>query len=322
MPTLLLTPTCGDEGKRLDVYIANTEPELSRAQVKRLIAANRVDCAGQPAEPSTRVHAGAVITVTLPDATQPSLKAEPLTTLLLHSDPDILVVDKPAGLVVHPGAGQPAGTLVNQLISRFPELLAVGDSLRPGIVHRLDKDTSGVMVVARSPAAHAYLVEQFAARAVAKTYLALVEGSPTVERGVIDAPVGRHPKRRTAMSVVRDGKPATTHFTVLESLGRYTLLEVTPDTGRTHQIRVHLAAAGFPIVRDPQYGRKTALPGLDRTFLHAHALGFVHPATRERVLYRAPLALDLVAVLQQCGSAWSEPAQLTPHVKDPTIRNR
>ncbi len=322
MPTIFLTPTCGDEGKRLDVYIANTEPELSRSQVKRLITENRVDVAGRPAEPSTRVHAGAAITITVPDTTQPSLKAEPLTVLILHSDDAIIVVDKPAGLVVHPGAGQPAGTLVNQLLSRFPELLNVGDCLRPGIVHRLDKDTSGVLVVARSPSAHAYLVEQFAARTVAKTYLTLAEGSPAVERGVIDAPVGRHPKRRTAMSVVRDGKPAVTHFAVLEALGRYTLLQVTPDTGRTHQIRVHLAAAGFPIVGDPQYGRKTVLPGLERTFLHAHTLGFVHPTTRERVRYRAPLALDLAAVLQQVGCAWSEPAQLTLHDKDPTIRNR
>jgi len=322
MPTLLLTPACGDEGKRLDVYIAAAEPELSRSQVKRLIAENRVDVAGRTAEPSTRVHAGAVIKVTLPDTTEPSLDAEPLTVPLLHSDPDVLVVNKPAGLVVHPAAGRPDRTLVNQLISRFPDLLNVGDPLRPGIVHRLDKDTSGVMVVAHSPAAHAHLVAQFAARAVAKTYLTLVEGSPAVERGVIDAPVGRHPKRRTAMSVVRDGKPAITHFAVLESLGRYTLLQVTPDTGRTHQIRVHLAAAGFPIVGDPQYGRKTALPGLERTFLHAHTLGFAHPTTRERARFRAPLALDLVAVLQQCGSAWSERAQLTPHGKDPTIRNR
>lgn len=322
MPTLLLTPTCGDEGKRLDVFIAGAKTELSRSQVKRLITENRVAVAGQPAAPSTRVHAGAVIEVTVPDTTQPSLKAEPLTVPLLHSDPDVLVVNKPAGLVVHPGAGQPAGTLVNQLISRFPELLAVGDPLRPGIVHRLDRDTSGVMVVARSPSSYAWLVAQFAAQAVAKTYVALVDGTPAVERGVIDAPVGRHPRRRTAMSVVRDGKPAVTHFAVLEALGRYTLLQAIPETGRTHQIRVHLAAAGFPIVGDPQYGRASTLTGLNRTFLHAHTLGFAHPATRESVHFRAPLAPDLVAVLQQLGSAWSERAELTPRDKDPTIGNR
>ena len=322
MPTLLLTPTCGDEGKRLDVYIANTEPELSRSQVKRLITENCVVVAGQPAAPSTRVHAGAEIEVTVPDTTEPSLKAEPLTVPLLHSDPDVLVVNKPAGLVVHPGAGQPAGTLVNQLISQFPEILTVGESQRPGIVHRLDRDTSGVMVVARSPSAYAGLVAQFAEQAVDKTYVALVEGTPAVERGVIDAPVGRHPRRRTAMSVVRDGKPAVTHFAVLESLGRYTLLQVTPDTGRTHQIRVHLAAAGFPIVGDPQYGRASTLSGLTRTFLHAHTLRFTHPATRERVLYRAPLTPDLVSALQMSGSTWRGHEKLTPRDKDPTIGNR
>lgn len=322
MPTILLTPTCADEGKRLDVFIAGAGPDLSRSQVKRLIEDSKVGMAGQRVGPSSRVRAGTVVEVTLPDAAKPHVAAEPLAVPILHSDAAILVVNKPAGLVVHPGAGQQSGTLVNQLAGEFPELLAVGDPLRPGVVHRLDKDTSGVMVVARTPAAHAWLVAQFAAQAVDKTYLALVAGAPAVERGVIDAPVGRHPKRRTAMSVVRNGKPATTHFTVLESLGRYTLLKVTPDTGRTHQIRVHLAAAGMPIAGDPLYGRTSTLDGLPRTFLHAHTLGFVHPTTRERVRYRAPLALDLAAVLQHVGSAWSDPAQLTPRAKDPTIGSR
>ena len=306
MPTLLLTPTCGDAGKRLDVFIAGAEPDLSRSQVKRLIAENHVRIAGQPAAPSTRVLAGMAVSVTVPTNAGPDFPAEPLTVPILHADSDIVVVDKPAGLVVHPGAGHGAGTLVNQLVSRFPEVLEVGNALRPGVVHRLDKDTSGVMVLARSPAAYAWLVGQFAARAVEKTYLALVEGAPAVARGVIDAPVGRHPTRRTAMSVVPDGKPATTHFAALEVLGRRTLLQVTPDTGRTHQIRVHLAAAGWPIAGDSQYGRKSRPTGLDRMFLHAAALGFVHPGTRARVEFAAPLARDLAEVLRRCGSAWIE----------------
>ena len=322
MPTILLTPTCGDEGKRLDVYIAGAEPDLSRSQVKRLMEDNRVGVAGRPVGSSTKVHAGMVIEVMLPDARETIHTAEPLTVPVLHCDADIIVVNKPAGLVVHPGAGQPDRTLINQLVSRFPELLTVGTSLRPGVVHRLDKDTSGVMVVARTPGAYAWLVAQFAAQAAHKTYIALVEGTPTVKRGVIDAPVGRHPSRRTAMSVVRDGKPATTHFEVVESLGRCTLLEVTPDTGRTHQIRVHLAAAGFPIAGDPRYGRKTTLPGLSRTFLHAQSLGFVHPATRARVHYRAPLATELAIVLQQLKSAWIERHELTTGSNDLTIRSR
>lgn len=322
MPTIHLTPTCIDEGKRLDVYIAGAGTELSRSQVKRLIEESHVGMAGQRVGPATKVRAGTVIEVALPDEAESTLEAERLNVPILHHDAAILVVNKPPGLVVHPGAGQRDGTLVNQLISRFPELLSVGDPHRPGVVHRLDKDTSGVLVVARTSAAHTSLVAQFAEQAVHKTYLALVEGTPGVDRGVIDAPVGRHPKRRTAMSVVSGGKPATTHFAVLKSLGLHTLLQVTPDTGRTHQIRVHLAAAGMPIAADPQYGRRSALRGLKRTFLHAHTLEFAHPATRERVRYRAPLALDLVSVLQQVGTTWSEPAGLTHHDKDPTIGNR
>lgn len=306
MPTFLLTPTCIDEGKRLDVYIAGAKEELSRSQVKRLIEESRVGIAGRPVGPSTKVHAGNVIEVTLPEATEIMVPAEPLAVPILHHDAAIIVVNKPAGVVVHPGAGQRDHTLVNQLVSQFPELLAVGDALRPGVVHRLDKDTSGAMVVARTPDAFACLVAQFAEQAVEKTYLALVEGTPAVQRGVIDAPVGRHPRRRTAMSVVKGGKPATTHFAVLEPLGQFTLLEVTPDTGRTHQIRVHLAAAGIPIAGDTTYGRKSTSSGLSRTFLHAHTLEFVHPTTRERVHYRAPLALDLLEVLQQIGSTWRE----------------
>lgn len=304
MPTVILTPTRGDAGKRLDVYIAGADPDLSRSQVKRLIADNQVRIAGQPVAPSTKVHAGTAITVTVPAAGGPDLQAEPLTVPILHTDSDIIVVDKPPGLVVHPGAGHVAGTLVNQLVSRFPELLEIGHTLRPGVVHRLDKDTSGVMVLARSPSAYAWLVGQFAARAVEKVYLALVEGAPTAARGVIDAPIGRHPTRRTAMSVVPHGKPATTHFATLESLGRRTLLHVAPDTGRTHQIRVHLAAAGLPIAGDDQYGRKTGLAGLSRMFLHAATLDFIHPETRARVRFSAPLARDLSEVLRQCGSAW------------------
>ena len=312
MPTLLLTPTCGDEGKRLDVYIAAAEPELSRSQVKRLIEENRVGIAGQAVGPSTKVHAGRVIQVEIPNACEPVLNAEPLTVPILHCDADLIVVNKPAGLVVHPGAGQSDHTLVNQLIGRFPGLLSVGDNLRPGIVHRLDKDTSGVMVVARNPDAYAGLVAQFAARLINKTYVALVEGTPAVARGVINAPVGRHPTRRTAMGVVRDGKTATTHFTVVESLGRRTLLEIIPDTGRTHQIRVHLAAAGIPVAGDPKYGHKSTLPGLCRTFLHARTLGFAHPATGARVQYRAPLASELTDVLRKLGSAWIEQELVDP----------
>ena len=317
MPTILLTPTCADAGQRLDVYVAGTSPDLSRSQVKRLIDENRVRVAGQPAGASTKVVSGAAISVDLPEPVAPTVQAEPFVVPLLYCDDHIVVVNKPQGLVVHPGAGQPAQTLANQLVDRFPEIATVGDWDRPGVVHRLDKDTSGVLVVARTPAAHEWLVAQFAARAVEKSYLALVEGSPTVERGLIDAPVGRHPTRRTSMGVVRDGKPATTHFTVLETLGRYTLLNVAPDTGRTHQIRVHLAAAGLPVAGDTQYGKSMRDIGLRRMFLHAFTLGFLHPATREFVRFCAPLADDLVQALHYCGSAWVRNRQVDPGIERP-----
>ena len=323
-PTLALTPTGGEAGQRLDVFVAASlaapanapespaVPPLSRSQVQRLIAGRRVRIAGQPAAPSTRVRAGDVVTVALPETDPPGLRPEPLTVPLLHVDDALIVVNKPAGLVVHPGAGQAGGTLVNQLLSRFPEIAAVGHPARPGVAHRLDRDTSGVLAAARGVAAYEWLAAQFAARAVRKTYLALAAGVPTVERGVIDAPVGRHPARRTHMSVVRGGKPARTHFAVLEALGPLTLLRVTPETGRTHQIRVHLAAAGLPIVGDAQYGRcgpdddRLAGTGLTRMFLHALSLGFTHPLTRAPVDFHAPLADDLAQALRACGSAWLE----------------
>ena len=312
MPTSLLTPTSRDAGKRLDVFIAGAELNLSRSQVQRLIRERRVRVAGRPVGPATKVDAGAQIAVTLPDEAEPGLRAEPLRVRILHSDGHLIVIDKPPGLVVHPGAGQPAHTLVNQLIGGFPALLDVGDPQRPGIVHRLDRDTSGVLVVARSRDAYDSMVAQFAAGAVRKAYLALVEGTPNVERGVIDAPIGRHPTRRTYMSVVRGGKPATTHFRVLETLGRFTLLHVTPNTGRTHQIRVHLAAAGLPIAGDTQYGGKRPLTGLDRMFLHARCLAFTHPATRERVHYHAVLGADLIPALRACGSTWLDAPAFDP----------
>ena len=290
--------------------IAGNAPVLSRSQVQRLIVEHRVRVAGQPAAPSAKVRAGAVVTVTLPETTAPALEPEPLATPLLHVDEHIVVVDKPPGLVVHPGAGQTAGTLVNQLLDRFPEVAAVGQPARPGIVHRLDRDTSGALVVSRTVAAYEWLVAQFAARAVKKTYLALVVGAPSVERGVIDAPVGRHPTRRTNMAVTAGGKPATTRFAVLERLGPYTLLKVTPETGRTHQIRVHLAAAGWPVAGDAQYGpraptgQRPGVVSLPRMFLHALSLGFAHPASREQVRFQAPPAADLSHALRSCGSRW------------------
>ncbi len=297
MPVIRLVVRLADAGERLDVFVARMLPDVSRSHVKRLIAGEQLTVNGRLARPAHAFAPGETIVVRLPEPTETPLTPEPLTVPLLHVDDAIIVVDKPPGLVVHPGAGRSHHTLVQQLLSAFPEIAQVGHPTRPGIVHRLDKDTSGVLVVARTAPAYQWLVRQFAERAVEKIYLALVHGTPDVEHGIIDAPVGRHQTRRTAMAVVRSGRPAVTHFQVREQWGRFTLLEIRPDTGRTHQIRVHLAAAGLPIAGDSAYGGSADLTELRRLFLHAWSLGFVHPASRQRVTYVAPLPGDLAGVL-------------------------
>jgi len=308
MRTLQLVVPAESAGTRLDRFLADSLPDVSRSQVQRLIEHGHVRVAGKPATPAQRMAAHALVEVTLRDAEPSPLVAEPLTVPLLFVDPHLIVVNKPPGLVVHPGAGNREHTLVNQLISRFPEIAAVGHPLRPGIVHRLDKDTSGVLVVARTPLAYQWLVRQFSERSVHKEYVALVVGHPTVERGVINAPVGRDLAERTHMGVVSAGKPAVTHFTVLAHFAGHTLLQVRPDTGRTHQIRVHLAAVGLPVAGDSTYGKRGSLPGLTRQFLHAWKLAFLHPATKARVEFCAPLPPDLTAVLRALGG----PAALEP----------
>ena len=209
----------------------------------------------------------------------------------MYEDDDILVVDKPAGLSVHPGAGHPGGTLVNALIYLRPALKRIGSSERPGIVHRLDLDTSGVMVIAKNLASHAHISEQFAQRSVNKIYLALVKGRLTQTEAIIDAPIGRDPSNRQKMSVVDGGKSAKTRYKVLRSIGDHQLLEVKLLTGRTHQIRVHLASIGHSIIGDSLYGKKSKT--IDRQFLHSHLLELVHPSTESSMAFKSPLPLDL-----------------------------
>ena len=222
---------------------------------------------------------------------------------VVYEDADLLVIDKPAGLVVHPAPGHPAGTLVNALLARCPDLAGIGGVQRPGIVHRLDKDTSGLIVVAKTQSAHDSLVRQLRDRGVVKRYLALVRGRPRPEQGTISAPIARDPRHRQRMGVVAGGREAVSDYRVLEDLGAWSLLEVTIHTGRTHQIRVHLAYMGHPVAGDPVYGGRRggeALPPgvrLDRQFLHAAVLGFRLPSTGEVCEFRAELPPDLREVL-------------------------
>ncbi|MBP7705674.1 MAG: RluA family pseudouridine synthase [Candidatus Aminicenantes bacterium] len=300
MPKSDIVVTAEDGGgARLDVFLADKLPGLSRAQVRRVIDGGGVRVgsyarkAGYKLKAGDRVHAEYEIP-------EPEGKLVPqhIPLKIVYMDADIIVLDKQANLVVHPGPGHPSGTLVNALIHHFPEIALIGSEERPGIVHRLDQDTSGVMVVARSARAFTSLQDQFRRRVVWKTYLALAWGRMSETEGCLNWPLGRHPKEGARMSVrTRSPKKAETFFQVQRAFKDTTLLEVKPVTGRTHQIRVHLAAAGHPVVGDPVYGRKREPREFPRIFLHAHTLSFLHPATGERLTFASPLPPDLEAVV-------------------------
>jgi 23S rRNA pseudouridine1911/1915/1917 synthase len=295
---LVVEPGAG-ERIRLDVFLADKIEGLSRAQVRKVIDAGGVRVgsftrkAGYKLRPGDRVH----VEYEIP-APEGALVPQNIPVKIVYMDADVIVIDKPPHLVVHPGPGHPSGTLVNALIYHFPEVALVGNEQRPGIVHRLDQDTSGVMVVARSPRAFASLQDQFKSRVVWKTYLALAWGRMSDTEGKLSWPLGRHPKEGSKISIrARSPKKAETFFQVQRPFKDTTLLEVKPVTGRTHQIRVHLAAAGHPVVGDPVYGKKREPREFPRIFLHAHTLSFLHPATGERLTFASPLPPDLEAVI-------------------------
>lgn len=284
---------------RLDVFLADKIEGLSRSQVRKVIDAGGVRAgsyvrkAGYKLKPGDRVHVEYE-----PPRPEPTLAPQCIPLQLIFVDEDVIVIDKPPRLVVHPGPGHPSGTLVNALLYHFPEIAIVGNENRPGIVHRLDQDTSGVMVVARSPRAYASLHDQFKRRLTWKTYLALAWGRMSDVSGKLSWPLGRHPREGARMSVrARSPKKAETFFQVQRAFKDTTLLEVKPVTGRTHQIRVHLAAAGHPVVGDPVYGRKHEPREFPRIFLHAHTLSFLHPATEERLTFASPLPPDLEEII-------------------------
>ncbi len=290
------------EGERLDRYLVQALPDLSRSAIQRLIRAGAVTVGGRPTKPSYRVEVGDLITVHLPQEPPEQVEPEPIPLTILYEDEDLLVVDKPAGMVVHPAHGHTSGTLVNALLAYDPALAAVGGRWRAGIVHRLDKDTSGLLVIARSEPVRIALQAQFQQREVEKVYLALVEGDIQPPAGLIEAPVGRDRRRRKQMAVVQEGRPARTAYRLLERLGGYSLLEVRPETGRTHQIRVHLAWLGYPVVGDTVYGRRRQRLLRHRHFLHAHQLAFRHPRRDERMQFTAPLPEELARLLERLRS--------------------
>ena len=311
MTTVSITADLADV--RLDKYLAEELELISRSKIKKSILGSNVLVNGDSVKPSFKLSGGETIQVELPQPEPMELEAEPIALDIIHEDNEIIVLNKPAGLVVHPGAGNRNGTLVNRLIHHFDQLSSLSGRFRPGIVHRLDKDTSGIMVVAKNDIAHTNLSEQFSQREVKKTYLALVWGVPDNDEGTIDSPIIRHPKERTLFTVGEGGRSATTDYRLLEPFEHLSLLELSPRSGRTHQLRVHLAAIGHPIFSDDSYGggagkAKGYLPEVSRLLsslvrklgrqaLHALSLEFRHPSNRELQSHIAPIPQDLAAVL-------------------------
>ncbi len=291
--------TADRSGERLDTFVARRLPELSRSHARKLIDRGLVTIGGRQTKASEQVTNGDTVSVTIPPPEETALVAEAIPLTIIYQDNDIIVVDKPAGMTVHPAPGHPTGTLVNALLAACPDLRGIAGTLRPGIVHRLDKDTSGLLVVAKNDRAMRALQRQLKERTVHKTYLALVEGVPKPREGEIDAPIGRHPKNRKKMAVVGGGRESVTRYRVREDIagGRYALLEVEPITGRTHQIRVHMAATGNAVVGDAVYGRKSAVAA--RQFLHAWKLGFNMPLGGREVEFESPLPPDLREALER-----------------------
>jgi 23S rRNA pseudouridine1911/1915/1917 synthase len=300
-----LVVSAADAGSRLDVFLAARLPGLSRSQIQRLIRGGHVHVAGAAGKPGAVVTEGLIVSVTIPPARRSTPEPEAVPLSILYDDEDLVVVDKPAGMVVHPAAGHMQGTLVNALLHHVGGLSGIGGTERPGIVHRLDRGTSGVMVIAKNDRAHRALSRQFHDRTVTKEYLALVWGR--VENGAtFEAPIGRDPRDRKRMSSrARHARAATTQVISVEALGPLSLLHLTIGTGRTHQIRVHLSEAGHAVVGDETYGgtRRRLPPSLapigrlTRPFLHASRLTFTHPRDARLVSFQAPVPSDLAQVL-------------------------
>lgn len=289
-----------DKGKRLDIYIAENFNELSRTMIKKLIESNNILVNDKSEKVSYKVQANDNISIDIPEAKETKLKAQEIPLDIIYEDSDIIVVNKPKGMVVHPANGNPDGTLVNAILSICKNSLSgIGGELRPGIVHRLDKDTSGLIIVAKNDKAHINMSEQIKERNVKKTYIALVRGNVPEEEATINMPIGRSTKDRKKMAVTKNGKQAITHFKVLKRYSKYTLLEIKIETGRTHQIRVHMAEIGYPVVGDAVYSNGKNEFGIEGQMLHAYKLEFMHPITNKHMELTAPLPQYFEEILKK-----------------------
>ena len=299
MEVITSVVTDKDTGIRVDIYVARAL-DISRSYAGNLIKNGKVSMRDRILKANYRVAAGDEIVIEKDEAEDLTVEAENIPLDIVYEDKDIIIVNKARGMVVHPAAGNPNGTLVNALLWHCGgELSGINGVIRPGIVHRLDKDTSGLMVAAKTDTAHKSLAEQIKSHTARRTYVALVHGNIVEAKGRIDAPLGRHPKDRIKMAVnMKDGKDAITHFTVLERFGNYTLVQCRLETGRTHQIRVHMAYIGHPVVNDPLYGYKRDAFPIEGQALHSCALDLVHPITKQAMHFEAPWHDDFKAVVQ------------------------
>ncbi|QSO53861.1 RluA family pseudouridine synthase [Alicyclobacillus curvatus] len=294
-----------DEGTRLDVWLTEAlqddDVEVSRNQVQTLLQDGVISGPRARLKPSDKVQAGELYTIMLPAERPFEIAAEDIAVDRVYDDEHVVVVNKPRGLVVHPGAGNLSGTLVNALVGQGMRLSQLGGAMRPGVVHRIDKDTSGLLVLAKTDLAYHRLSEQFREHSITRLYKAIVHGNLEHDTGLIDAPIGRDPQNRQRMAVRESGKPAISHFRVLQRFGKYTYLELRLETGRTHQIRVHMAYIGFPLAGDPVYGPRHTLP-IEGQALHAATLGFIHPSTGESLQFTADLPEDMERLLRILAS--------------------
>ena len=294
-----VTYTAEQTGERLDVFLVRQQPDFSRAHVQKLIREGSALVDGKMRKANYKLNDGARITLTIPEAEPVEIKAEDIPLDILYEDEDIIVVNKARGMVVHPASGVNSGTLVNALLFHCHDLSGINGEIRPGIVHRLDKDTSGVMVCAKNDKAHVDLAEQIRTKSAHRIYRAIVHGNIKEEAGIIKGDIGRHLTDRKKMAIVQEnGKPAVTHFKVLERFGDYTLVECRLETGRTHQIRVHMTSIGHPLVNDPKYGPRKSTPfAIEGQALHSLTLTLRHPSTGEEMRFEAPLPEDMQKIL-------------------------
>ena len=286
-----LTVSPEDAGVRIDKYLAEQLPDITRSYLQKLLKDGSVQMNGKPVKASTKTAAGALIVLTIPEPEEPEILPEDIPLDILYEDSDVILINKPKDMVVHPAAGHYTGTLVNALMYHCKgDLSGINGVLRPGIVHRIDKDTTGVLIVCKNDRAHNALAEQLKEHSITRKYRAIVCGNLKEDEGTVDAPLGRHPQDRKRMAIVRSGgKRAVTHYRVLERFGNYTYIECRLETGRTHQIRVHMASLGHPLLGDEIYGRAKSPFKLEGQTLHAMVLGFIHPTTGEYMEFEAPL---------------------------------